>query len=37
MTFIKHKASLKTACLIAQHGENYLHIATLYLRKAYGR
>lgn len=37
MTFIKHKASHKPACLIAQHGENYMHIACLFLRKAYGR
>lgn len=29
MTFIKHKASHKTACLIAQHGENYMHIACI--------
>ncbi|WP_073714029.1 hypothetical protein, partial [Shigella boydii] len=26
-----------TACLIAQYGENYMHIACLFLRKAYGR
>lgn len=37
MTFLKHKASYKTARLIAQHRDSYLHIANLYLRKAYGR
>lgn len=37
MTFVKNKEMHKTACLIAQHGENYLHIATLFLRRAYGR
>lgn len=37
MTSLKNKASYKTACLIAQHGDSYLHIANLYLRKAYGR
>ncbi|WP_431520557.1 hypothetical protein [Escherichia coli] len=33
MIFLKNKASHKTACLIAQYGDSYLHIANLYLRK----
>lgn len=37
MTFIKNMASHKTASLIAQYGENHMHIACLFLRKAYGK
>ncbi len=37
MIFLKNKVSHKTACLIAQYGDSYLHIANLYLRKAYER
>lgn len=38
MTFIKDKAAFKTALLIFMTcGEEYRHIAELFLRKAYGR
>ncbi len=38
MTFIKDKAAFKTALLIFMtYGEEYRHIAELFLRKAYGR
>ncbi len=38
MTFIKDKAAFKTALLIFMtYGEEYLHIAELFMRKAYGR
>lgn len=38
MTFIKNKAAFKTALLIFMtYGEEYRHIAELFLRKAYGR
>lgn len=36
MSFIKDKEAYKTAKLIAQIGNNYQHIANLFLRKAYG-
>lgn len=38
MTFIKDKAAFKTERLIFMTcGEEYRHIAELFLRKAYGR
>lgn len=37
MTFLKDKAAHKTAMLLARYGNSYLHIANLFLRKAYGR
>lgn len=38
MTFIKDKAAFKTALLIFMtYGEEYRHIAELFLRKAYER
>ena len=37
MTFLKDKAAHKTARLFARYGNSYLHIANLFLRKAYGR
>lgn len=37
MTFLKDKAAHKTAKLFASYGNSYLHIANLFLRKAYGR
>lgn len=37
MSFVKDKEAHRTARLFALHGDNYLHIARLYLRKAYGR
>ncbi len=38
MSFIKDKAAFKTALLIFMtYGEEYRHIAELFLRKAYGR
>ena len=36
MSFIKDKKAYKTANLIAQLGNNYQHVANLFLRKAYG-
>lgn len=36
MTFIKDKEAYHSACMFASYGEAYLHIARLYLRKAYG-
>lgn len=37
MKFLKDKAAHKTATLFARYGNGYLHIANLFLRKAYGR
>lgn len=37
MSFVKDKAAHKTAKLFASYGNSYLHITTLFLRKAYGR
>ncbi|HHJ4540383.1 MULTISPECIES: hypothetical protein [Citrobacter] len=37
MTFLKDKAAHNTAKLFASYGNSYLHIANLFLRKAYGR
>lgn len=38
MTFIKNEAAFKTALLIFMtYGEEYRHIADLFMRKAYGR
>lgn len=37
MTFLKDKAAHKTAKLFTSYGNSYLHIANLFLRKAYGR
>ncbi|HCB3267199.1 TPA: hypothetical protein MYU63_003383 [Citrobacter amalonaticus] len=37
MTFLKDKAAHTTAKLFATYGNSYLHIANLFLRKAYGR
>jgi hypothetical protein len=38
MTFIKDKAAYRTALVIfVNYGEEYRHIADLFLRKAYGR
>ncbi|CDZ82721.1 hypothetical protein BN1086_00807 [Citrobacter koseri] len=37
MSFVKDKAAHKTAKLFVSYGNSYLHIATLFLRKAYGR
>lgn len=37
MLFVKDKAAHNTARLIASYGGSYLHIANLFLRKAYGR
>lgn len=38
MSFIKDKAAFKTALLISMtYGEEYRHIADLFMRKAYGR
>lgn len=37
MTFLKDKVAHRTAKLFAYYGNSYLHIATLFLRKAYGR
>lgn len=38
MSFIKDKAAFKTALLIFMtYGEEYRHIADLFMRKAYGR
>lgn len=38
MSFIKKKAAFKTALLIFMtYGEEYRHISSLFLRKAYGR
>ncbi|EMX9222917.1 hypothetical protein QD840_001966 [Citrobacter koseri] len=37
MIFLKDKAAHKTAKLFACYGNSYLHIANLFLRKAYGR
>lgn len=37
MSFIKDKEAYKTATLLTHYGNSYLHIATLFLRKAYGR
>lgn len=36
---MKHAVKVmdEIAAHIAQHGENYMHIACLFLRKAYGR
>lgn len=37
MTFIKDKAAYKTALVIfINYGEEYRHIADLFMRKAYG-
>lgn len=36
MSFVIDKEAYKTAKLIAQFGNNYQHIANLFLRKAYG-
>lgn len=37
MTFIKDKAAYKTALIIyAGYGDEYRHIADLFMRKAYG-
>lgn len=37
MSFVNDKAAHKTATLLAHYGNGYLHIAKLFLRKAYGR
>lgn len=38
MTFVRDKAAFKTAILIFMtYGEEYRHIADLFMRKAYGR
>lgn len=38
MTFIKDKEAYRTALVIfVNYGEEYRHIADLFLRKAYGR
>lgn len=38
MTFVRDKAAFKTALLIFMtYGEEYRHIADLFMRKAYGR
>lgn len=37
MSHVKNKAAHKTARLFARYGNSYLHIANLFLRKAYGR
>lgn len=38
MSFVKNKASYKTALIIfINYGEEYRHIADLFMRKAYGR
>lgn len=37
MKSLKDKAAHKTATLLARYGNSYLHIANLFLRKAYGR
>lgn len=37
MTYLKDKAAHKTAKLFVSYGNSYLHIANLFLRKAYGR
>lgn len=37
MSFVKDKAAHTTARLFASYGNSYLHIANLFLRKAYGR
>lgn len=36
MSFIKDQSAYKSACMFASYGEVYVHIARLYLRKAYG-
>lgn len=37
MSFVKDEAAYKTATLFTCYGNSYLHIANLFLRKAYGR
>lgn len=37
MSLVKDKAAHNTAILFTSYGNSYLHIANLFLRKAYGR
>lgn len=36
MSFITDKRAYKTATLFTDYGNSYLHIAYLFMRKAYG-